>query len=177
MVVINKYLHQYDFPVFSHLGKYIPELVNFYFDNIKNNKGSANVEVENIKINEFLIPHYLKILNNNYQVGKTLGKIQSPAIYLQSSKDTIPEFHTHIDSSILTFVFYLCLPDEGGGIEFNLPPKYSCKIQPQFDKLYVFPSYITHRPLGQISKDLRISINWGYNANSRIVHKKSNMLW
>ena len=163
--------------MFTHLGKHIPKLVNHYFEKIKDKEGSANVEIEDKEIKDFLIPRYLKIINENYDTGKSIGNIQSPAMYLQSTKETIPEFHTHIESSILTFVSYLCLPDEGGGIEFNLPPRYNCKIQPQFDKLYVFPSYISHRPLGQESEDLRISINWGYNANSRVIHKKTNMVW
>lgn len=146
-------------------------------DNIVSGGGSANLPILDKEINNFLIPKYLEIIKNNYYIGKSLGPIQSPAIYLQSAKETINEFHTHIESSILTCVFYLCLPEEEGGIELNLPPSYNYILQPQLDKLYIFPSYISHRPLGQKSKDLRISINWGYDSNSRILHKKWKEKW
>jgi hypothetical protein len=78
-------------------------------------------------------------------------------------------------------VMYLDLPRIGGEIEFIEYPDRGennpIKIKPQEDKIYLFPSWLYHRPLPHISPITRICINFGYVSNSRPILKNYGIRW
>ena len=78
-------------------------------------------------------------------------------------------------------VMYLDIPEEGGEIEFIHYPDNgednAIKIKPQEDKVYLFPSWLYHRPLSHTSNISRLCINFGYVSDSRPILRNIGILW
>ena len=89
-------------------------------------------------------------------------------------------------SSTINAVFYLSLPKDGGGIQFIYQGEH-LTLQPQINKIYLFPYWLQHRPLPQEDADYRICFNLQYMCKMRPVHKiagnwfskdeKTNVIW
>lgn len=180
-MLIHKYLHEYNFPYHDFLLSNIDFFHQHYAEGIKesNSQGSYNVTFAHNFIWDFLTKKLLKIVSKNYYVDNYF-KHHSLGIYIQDNKNSAPFLHNHMNSSIISGVFYINPPQEkeGGGLQLYINGiNNPITLQPQPNKLYLFPSWIMHQPLPQTTSTPRICLNWGYQSRSRPIHKITGDLW
>ena len=118
------------------------------------------------------------IIQRYYLVDKYFQQIYFMAYY-QSSSDNRSIWHSHIDVSTILATIYINPTKEGEGGELELfhPFEGPMKIQPEKDQIYVFPSWMLHRPLPQTREEPRICLNWGYVSSMRPIHKLTADRW
>lgn len=177
MKMLHRYLHEFDFPSSNFLRKNKEDLINYY-KSFKSSTSTIDVRLNNTPINIEFQDKIKNLIENNYIVLKTQDPLHFNA-YIQGNNNTPSYFHNHIHSPMtICGVFYLDVPKEGGEFEiFDLPHTPSFKIKPQEDKLYIFPSWLYHKPHPQQDEKIRVCINIGYVSNSRPIVKKDGTLW
>jgi len=173
---LHKYVHEYDFPYHDFLSSFKGRVLEEY-----GNKGDMYGPISNIgceikEINDFLIPKLNLLVESYYSLDKPWAP-HGIMLYVQDNKDSNHTFHNHMGAPVLTGVFYLDPPQNGGELEIMDLPFDSIKIKPKKDKVYIFPSWAYHRPLPQEDTTPRISFNWGYISSKRPVHKLSGDIW
>lgn len=162
--LLTHYLWEIDFPIQEKLMPYKQKIIDLYFKEINKVKtqGFLNVEFKNEFIRNKIQKIYYNILLDHFYLTEPLKDLKL-FIYAQDNKRFESEWHSHYHCSTIASTFYLQLPKNGGGIEFadyNLGK--NTIIKPQLNKLYVFPSWMYHRPLPQFDDTIRICFNIDY---------------
>ena len=180
----KKYLHIYRIPgLHDQLFKYKDFVFNLYCEGFENTylNGNANVILNR---DNSLYRNFNSLLENlteeYYILDKIKGESSNIGIYCQNNNNSISEFHNHIFQNTLittTYINPIENPNPGGGIEFIDFSDENTIIYPEKDCIYVFPSWLYHRPLPQTRKEVRICLNWGVNTHNRVIHKITKVKW
>jgi hypothetical protein len=181
-MLINDWLHEYDFPYEDFLIKYRDSLISNYFirrkkQEITNNESLTDIAIEK-EISDFLVPKIDKIVQDNYWVGDCLINL-GLRVYIQDNFNYTSFYHKHVaDPGSLVGVFYLDPPENGGELSFKLNIDGEPWIlKPKSNKLYLFPNWIDHTPLPQKDNKPRICFNYAYGGNIRPIHKITGKQW
>jgi len=174
---IKTFVHEYDFPIHDLVYPFIEDIVDQFYKNINLDKG-YNIPYSNPYLENLILPKFINLIKKNYDVD---DMINTPLlfIYIQNNinaSSPSDNLHHHIKTSTLNAVFYVNLPKKGGGLQFLLGEHYH-NLQPQINKLYVFPSWLYHRPLPQQDTDYRICFNLEYFCKQRPIHKKTGIIF
>jgi len=180
-MLISDYIEVFDFDT-SWLKPYKEDMVKQYFETIDDHDGN-NTLYKNNEIENSLSFRFEKIIKDNFIVTRNIKEIR-PFIYVQNNKETLNDWHNHIITSTLSATCYLDTPKEGGELVFidplilseNIEDTYF-KIKPEENKLYVFPSWIMHKPLPQKDEKYRVCINLEWYCKQRPISKTSYKVW
>ena len=141
-----------------------------------NDLGSGyNTEYHDSIYTTIISDAFLKIVNEEFTVSEKLNPIQT-RIYVQNNEQYNSVWHNHANTSSINAVYYIDPPSKSGGLQFSLAGK-EFTIQPEKNKLYIFPYWMDHRPLPQEDKEWRISVNIEYMCLQRPIYKKLDVLW
>ena len=180
--IIHDYIHEYDFPYHDHLKKHKEEILHNYFTQKEQNKFLTDFNLPNEhSLTSLLIPKLNKLVKKHYWTKKPLLNT-GLRVYVQNNKDSKSFYHNHPDSCTITGVFYLDPPLEGGEILFLLNPDRDhphkeILVKPQKNKIYLFPSWLYHKPVPQKDINYRICFNWNYGSNIIPIHKLTSIQW
>ena len=180
-VGINHYVHAYHIPgLHNLLSNYRDEFRITYSDNISSNRktlGTANVNLENEKLKKNLDGLLYRTTKKFYVIGKRWEKTPF-GIYVQDNEDSINQFHSHFQASLVATLYLDPIENESGGeLEIVIPPSEPLKIIPRKDYIYFIPGWLLHRPLPQKRKTPRFCLNWVYTSNRRPIHKLTGERW
>ena len=176
---LTPWLYCYDFKYSYFLNDYISQIIEGYNNKEKSNTNDFLLDIKPVK--DFLLPKISKIANDNFYLGDSLEEseiwtyVQPPS----NNLDEIYNYHNHAhNAGNICGVFYLNLPKQGGGFQVeNSPWLDPTIIKPEVDKLYLFPFWLSHRPLPHDEDIFRISFNWTFKGNIRATNKFNGMLW
>lgn len=177
-IELSPFVHQYDFPISNYLTPYIDDIIDQYKKHYIHLDGYS-MPYFNDEVTQKLETDFVKLITNNYKVSSQIKPIQ-PHVYYQDLTHQKNSLHNHNATSTLNAVFYLKLPKEGGGIEFIDEEMVSHQLNsPEIDKIYVFPYWLSHRPLPHTSNDIRISFNLEYFCVERPRHyaTQKRLVW
>jgi hypothetical protein len=177
----HPYLHAYHIKgLHDRLLKYKSELIKEYLENYKElfALGINNVTTRIQEFEDEFAPLLYHIVNKFYVVDENWIHT-SFGTYMQDKDRQMNVLHNHWEQTTLSSVMYIdpLDPEEGGGVEFSIPPEDPLELNPKKDYIYFFPSWVSHRPLEQKTKTPRICINWGYNCSLRPIHKLTGQRW
>ena len=182
---LNRYIHCYHVPgLHDYLSQYKDNMLKVF--NEKNEQflekfGSRNVPISNDSdlgqsriVLDFIAQQY-------YYVDKQY-RWDEMGVYIQDHTTKVFEYHTHNnDMTVMVGTMYINPPenrDEGGGLQLNFPVDFeNLKIGVKKDWIYIFPSYILHRPTAQTTKTPRLCFNWTYQSRKKPIHKLSGDIW
>ena len=168
-IELSPFVHQYDFPISNLLTPHIDDIIDQYKKSYPVIEGYS-MPYFNDKVTQKIGMDFVELIKNNYKVSSLMKPIQ-PHIYYQDKDHQKNDLHNHNSTSTVNAVFYLKLPKEGGGIEFVDEGGTPHQLHsPEIDKLYVFPYWLSHRPLPHTSDDIRISFNLEYFCVERPRH-------
>jgi len=180
-MLITNFIEVFDFDT-SWLKPYKEDMVNQYFKTIDVIDGN-NTPYKNNEIEKSLSFRFEKTIKDNFIVTRNIKEIK-PWIYVQNNKHTLNQWHNHINSATLNATLYLDPPKDGGELCFIYPDNLQeniedtyIKIKPEENKLYVFPSWIMHKPLPQKDKKYRVCINLEWYCKQRPISKESFKVW
>jgi hypothetical protein len=182
MIPIHKYLHEHDFESSAFLRENKSHLIKMHEKHISNLKdGTNDMSLIGTPLNKYFNQKVKNLIEEYYIVEKSSYNAIFN-VYIQTPKFSANHYHNHIHTpQTICGVMYLDVPQEGGEIEFihypNFTPDNPIKIKPQEDKLYLFPSWLYHRPLPSSSSTPRICINIGYITSSRPITKNYGFIW
>jgi hypothetical protein len=185
MKFIHDYIHECDFPSSQFLRENKDNLIRFYKDTINDPKinviNTFDVNLNNTPLSSFFNKPIKNLIEEHYIVKSSPFDIVFN-LYVQDNKSSKGGFHNHIHTPMtICGVMYLDVPKEGGEIEFIHYPfnkeSNPIRVKPQEDKLYLFPSWLYHRPLPHTSNITRICINMGYISNSRPLLRNIGKTW
>jgi|TARA_R110000803_G_C11835597_1_gene303887 hypothetical protein len=173
---LHKYLHEYDFPYSDYLKQYESYILKCSSENSTN---SNDVYLHEQELNSYIIPKIIQIINDNYIVSSPLTYPVLRGFVLNdidNSKDEYFHNHSHLLGNI-NVVFYINLPQEGGGLSFKDENENIFEIKPKENKIYLMPHWLYHRPLPQKDNINRISFNWNYTGSNRPINKFTGDIW
>ena len=175
---------QCDFEEGDLLIPYIDEVVSHYFTKIDYSKG-FNVKYLNPLIRGTIIPRIHEIVETNFDT-EVIDNPYGFYLYVQNNQHYKSVFHNHrlckpgtTDSSITT-TFYLQLPKQGGGFEICTTPgnmEHNKQFDLQESTLYIFPSWLYHRPMPQQDSEYRICFNYDVMTTNRPKFIPGNVVW
>ena len=173
-----------EFDCYDSLIPYKQEIIEHYFDSVDDIEGFS-VFYNNPVLENNIGPRILQAVKNNFTVD--LHDEDVPFhVYVQTNKRFTNVFHTHmlgqrdfIDPSIVGCL-YLDPPKNGGALEFCIIPNIengTIAIPVETNRLYLFPSWLYHRPMPQEDEDERISICFSIRTYNRPVYRAENIVW
>lgn len=175
--ILHDYVHEYDFPYHDYLSKFKPELLDIYHHNRLSNPKITDFRIGNLNILATINPEIDKIIQKHYWVGEKLLDL-GLRVYVQNNKENVSFLHAHAyNSGTLAAVFYVDPPKKGGELLFTDTNSFEFKLHPQPNKLYVFPTWLFHKPLPQQDENYRLCFNWAYGGNIKPVHKITLKTW
>lgn len=148
-------------------------------------EGLCNFNTTSELINEGFHSLMMDLTLKYYVVGENQWDMGNhtfdprPMIYYQTKENFTSLFHNHYDHTTITATTYIDPLDKehGGGLELFFHDKYRPIIYPEPDCIYVFPSWVLHRPLPHSIDVPRLCINWGFNCSVRPIHKLTGDRW
>lgn len=164
-VALTDYLYEIDFPYIhkmEHHKQKIIEIYNKDIDELKK-EGFLNVKYKDENLKKNLKKVFYSILHEHFELSPSLKPFEIHC-YIQTKNDFFSVWHNHIHASTLAATFYLDIPKVGGEIEFG-DHRYGGNtiVKPLLNKLYVFPSWMYHRPLPHYDENItRICVNLDY---------------
>ena len=166
--IINKYLLEVDFPYNDNILPYKKDMIDQFKKNVKKNYrlGGSNVLYKNEGVRKNLETIFLDIIKKCFIVSPNLNRIE-PFIYISTKEEYRSVWHNHVDSATISATFYLETNDKGGGLEFAFNNPQDPIIYPKKNKLYLFPSWMYHRPLPPEDDKIRICVNMEYFSFQR----------
>ena len=185
-MVINDYLHCYDFKYSYFLNGY-KDIILDHFNN-RVNSSSKDVclderfdrELKFKPVNDYILPKLEQIVKKYYYAGENFAEGRL-SVYVQppnQSKEEESFYHNHIHvPGNICGVFYLNLPKQGGGFQVWNSPYLDYVLKPQLDKVYLFPTWLMHRALPHKDNINRMCFNWIYNGNIKPIHKLTGIIW
>ena len=141
----------------------------------KDTSQGYNTEYYDVAYTSIISKKFLDIVHEEFNVSEKLNPIQT-WIYVQNNKHSNNVWHNHVNTSSINAVYYIDPPAEFGGLEMSLDGR-KFTIEPEVNKLYLFPYWMDHRPLPQESNNWRISVNIEYLCFQRPIYKKTDTLW
>lgn len=183
-VRINKYIHEYDFKVNTILNPHLPKIEEYFINNYEK---TLKTKVANLPLGDFipnlnnlLVKEVYKIIYKYYNVTKNYYRYNNVSVYYQTQSKYVNQFHNHKhDNNDIVGTFYIhnLSPNDGGNLEFWLPPDPIQSITPQINKLYLFPGWLLHRPSPHTGEGKRFCFNIGFNNKFNPVHKITGDKW
>jgi len=178
---IHYYIHEYDFEYSELLQPHIESFIEIFDQYVKDKYlKTNNLILPNIPVIQALETNLHNLIITNYYAGP---HAVDSRINLYIQDNTVNEkrlrFHNHMDSpGNLSLVFYMNIPEENGEISFKFfPYEEDFKIKPKLNKVYVFPSWVYHKPNKHEDNINRLCFNWIYPGNIRPIHKILGNLW
>ena len=153
-------------------------LAKFKHDKIDNKIGAGyNTLYDDEEYTKIISEAFEKVIHENFEVSEKLKPIQT-WIYCQNDEHFNCVWHNHANTSTINAVFYIDPPQalEGGGIQ-HLFEGENCITNPENNKIYMFPYWMDHRPMPQLSEEWRVCVNLEYFCKERPVWKENNFLW
>ena len=182
MIPIHRYVHEHDFESSVFLRENKNHLIRMHRDYTSNPEYDSNdVSLLQTPLNNYFNQKLKDLIEKYYIVEKSLHDAIFN-VYVQSPKFSANFYHNHIHTpQTICGVMYLDIPQEGGEIEFihypDFTPDNPIRIKPQEDKLYLFPSWLYHKPLPHSSSTPRICINIGYITGSKPITRDYGFIW
>lgn len=145
--------------------------------NNDNNSGANNVKVTD-DYDNFIKNTYNKFVSTSKEILNpfTISKNNSTQAwtYCTNQYDHIHVWHNHITTSTINSVYYLQVPNCGGGqleIEYN---NKRLDYLPKENDFIIFPNFINHAPRRPFCDQYRISINFeiACEENSKQIFSK-----
>ena len=169
-VAINDYLYEVEFPYVSKMQSHKDVIVKQHYKDIEeaNGHGFLNTKYHHKGLLENLKKVFYQILHHHFDLSPPLKEFEINS-YIQTKDKFASVWHNHIHASSLAATFYLEIPKEGGEIEF-CDHRYGGNtiLKPKLNKLYIFPSWMYHRPLPHYDEGItRICINLDYSCLER----------
>lgn len=179
MKILHPYLHEYDFPYHDFLLKFKKNIIAQYNENRFKIPNANDVQVYIQEIDDVLEPKIQEIITKHYFTTPSnfAGGFRA---YIQSNRKFTSRWHNHMASkSYIQGVLYIDPPKEGGGFQIlDQSANIGYTLQPQPNKLYLFPCWLYHRPLPQKDEKIRICLNWMHDSLARPIFKPDpKLLW
>lgn len=184
----NKYFIEVDFPWRDFCLEFRDKMIENFIDQnpgiqleTKINEGypqfdGTSTRFENDRIKTHLGMAYYKVLN---QLFDNLGEPMRPFLvwnYVQNNQFYQSNYHEHLDTATINSTMYLDEIQEGGELSIFVHNKEQIiKVQP--NKLYIFPSWLLHKPLPQKDSNWRVCINLEHLSNTRVYSKHTECFW
>jgi len=178
---ITEFIHEYDFD-FSVLENHKESIIQEYLIRKQENPNLTDVHITpTIPDIKKICTDLNRLVQKYYYTGDPLGEA-SLRVYVQTNEFNTSKLHDHIAMlGTIQGVFYLNPPKKGGELKFRyLENKEWGKetiIQPQINKLILFPYWLPHVPLPQQDSTPRLCFNWVYTNNQRPIHKFTGDVW
>lgn len=143
---------------------------------IKSNEpGGYNTLYDNAEFTSVIERKFLDVVHNVFDVGPAIRPIKT-WVYCQNNIHSKHFWHNHVSTSTVNAVFYISPPSNGGGLQIQMNDVVHT-IPVQENKIYLFPYWLDHRPVGQIDDHWRISVNVEYFCRERPIVKKTQQIW
>tara|TARA_R110002012_G_scaffold269511_1_gene453622 strand:- start:162 stop:704 length:543 start_codon:yes stop_codon:yes gene_type:complete len=174
-----EYLIEEDFECEEFLNNNYQNLIQYYS---KNKIEELNdIELIDTPINDFFDPKIKKLLHDTFIIDNHNWDMKYN-VYVQDNTTTKYNWHNHVHApESICGVFYTKIPKEGGELQIMHPPHFKIDepltFKPQLNKIYLFPSWLYHKPTPQKDKEKRICINIGYASHSRPIVKNFGYIW
>jgi len=172
-VHLNGYFVEVPFPVHEKSLEYKDDIVQNFIENECSDHG-FNVHYQNDEYQKYIEEKYLNVIHSLFDVSEQLNEIKIWT-YIQDAIRSNNYWHNHLTTSTVNSVYYIDPPNNGGELEIHFFDNICIPIKK--DTLYLFPSWMEHRPLPQQDEKIRISINIEYMCRSRPVMKIGNVMW
>lgn len=175
------YLLEEDFNCEDFLKQEEESLIN-YFNTYKDELyGFADVPLRDTPINHHFGPYIEKIIKNTFITDEANIELGFN-LYVQNSQVKESNYHSHVHlAATICGVFYTNLPKKGGNLEFIHPPAYDendpLVLEPEINKIYLFPSWLYHKPTLHNEGVNRICINISYATYIRPIVKGYGIVW
>lgn len=134
-----------------------------------------NVEYKSRSYLSKITKMFENAISDNFYVSPSVGR-PTTYIYCQSKNCNASAWHNHVSTSTITSVFYANTVEKGGELQFNYNGEIH-NVKPEVNKLYMFPSWLMHRPLAHEDDTWRISVNLEYLTYNRAIRKDLNIIW
>jgi hypothetical protein len=171
---ILTFIHEYDFPIYDLIIPYKEDILKQFENKFNPNQGNSTLYI-NPELQNQIVPKFVTLIKENYKVSKPIKEIKLWT-YIQNNYFFRSFLHNHIFTSTLNAVFYIDIPKIGGELKFAYENQ-THTIFPQKNKLYVFPYWLSHKPLPQKDQEQRICFNLEYFCRKRPIHKKTQVIW
>ena len=164
MNYINEYLLEVDFPYHERIIEYKDDMLNQYYNEINeaNQEGGFNIKYKNENLRKNVGNAFIRIVQEHFIVSPNINEIDM-FLYVSTKDNFSSIWHNHALSSTISATFYLEINQVGGGLEFS-DFKPNTILYPKKNKLYLFPSWMYHRPLPPKDNKTRICINMEYRC-------------
>jgi|11BtaG_2_1085332.scaffolds.fasta_scaffold19085_3 hypothetical protein len=168
-----------DFPINDLLLPYKGQLINEYYQALKDSDGSGySKRVQIQAVLDIIKPAWIDIINYHFNPIDTSYPDFEVWLYSQNNTNNRSVWHNHPEAELNT-VFYLDIPKEGGELQMlNVDPSINKfkeeKIKVENNKLYIMPFWWYHRPLSQKDSNERLCFNIQYHSKDRIRLKQRN---
>jgi len=179
------FLVEVNFPFHDEMKKYKEDMINFFeYEKIRTNgweKQDYNFAYQNLEFADFMYDKYYNILNKIFHLGFDDRwenySMNLPNLYIQTPEKSVNLLHNHIHcGGSVSSVCYVDLPKEGGNLEFSYGDSVHV-IDVSINSLYLFPSWIYHRPLSHEEDITRVTINTDFMSTARPQLKLDGSLW
>lgn len=137
--------------------------------------GGYNTLYDCDEFTDIIRDKFLSVIKDTFDVGYMLRPIQT-WIYCQNNQHSNNVWHNHVNTSSVNAVFYIDPPDQGGGLQVQMNDTIHT-INVEKNKLYLFPYWLDHRPVAQISPEWRISVNIEYYCKERPIVRATRQMW
>lgn len=132
---------------------------NFFEENGYEFGVTNNVPLRDNIYTKTLYEKFLQLSRKNFGPFNLLKNNSTKCWSLLTNKDTYVSLpHDHIKTSVINSVYYLCVPEQKGKIQFLINEKW-IDYQPIEDELLIFPNFLTHNTTKNNTNEWRISIN------------------
>lgn len=99
--------------------------------------------------------------------------------YIQTCKKYRSVMHCHAlnkDNPKICSTFYSNMPEEGGEFCFLYEGEEVC-IKPRVNTLYIFSSFLNHKPMPHKGEETRICINTDFFTTNKSIFKEFDHYW
>ena len=172
-----------DFQSHDDLLPYKDEMIDHYYKELGVHPGFS-VLYTNELLEEEIGPRIKNVISDTFVFDWWTTKDPDIFfhIYVQDNEKYDSAWHCHLrgQPNLLDPSIVGCLyidPPQTPSFEFAVTPEIIQKVAVEKDKLYIFPSWLQHRPIPQTSPTTRISICWGVISKNRPILKSSNIIW
>ena len=169
-----------DFQSHDDLLSYKEEMIEHYSKQFGVHQG-LSVLYSNELLEDDIGPRIKNIISETFEFDWWTDEIFFH-IYVQDNKNYNSAWHCHLrgQPNLLDPSIVGCLyidPPPTPSFEFAVTPELVQQIAVEKNKLYIFPSWLQHRPIPQDDPTTRISICWGVMSKNRPIYKQSNIIW
>ena len=172
IVHLDGYFVEVPFFVHEKSLEYKDDMIQNFIENKCSN--GYNVQYKNIKYQKYIEEKFIDVIYSLFDVSEQLKEIEIWT-YIQDNLKSSDYWHNHLVTSTVNSVYYIDPPNKGGELEIHFIEKIRVPVKK--DTLYLFPSWMEHRPLPQEDEKIRISVNLEYMCRSRPIMNIGNVMW